>query len=103
MSIDKHLEKVGVTLEPDNTLPQGQRTKKHVSRLIQAVRAAESSFRDEIEDCNHQCREAESRCNKLLAENADLRTQLQKYKLKERMEAIDALSVADRQMLLTAE
>lgn len=102
MSIDKHLEKAGVVLDADNTLPAGQRTKKDVSRLIHAVRAAEASFNDALHEANQAALDSQAKCIEYQARVANLELQLRNYKLKEKMEAMDTLSVADRQLLLTA-
>jgi uncharacterized protein involved in exopolysaccharide biosynthesis len=102
MSVDKYLEKSGVTIAPDNTLPPGQRTKKDVSRLIHAVRAAESSFNDAIHEANQKAATAQERCIELQARVSLLEKEVLKYRLKERMESMDSLSVADRQLLLTS-
>ena len=102
MSIDKHLEKAGVRIDSNNTLPPGNRTQKDVSRLIHAVRAAEASFQDAINEANHKALVAQEKCIEYVARIANLELELRKYKLKEKMEAMDTLSVADRQLLLTA-
>lgn len=102
MSIDKHLEKAGVVLDSNNTLPPGSRTQKDVSRLIHAVRAAEASFQDALNEANQVAMSAQAKCIEYQARIANLELQLRNYKLKEKMEAMDTLSVADRQLLLTA-
>jgi multidrug resistance efflux pump len=102
VSIDKHLEKAGVVIDPNNTLPAGSRTQKDVSRLIHAVRAAEASFNEAIHAANEAARIAQGQVIEYQARVANLEMELRKYKLKERMEAMDNLSVADRQLLLTS-
>lgn len=101
MSLDKHLEKVGVRLDVDNTLPAGNRTKKDVSRLIHAVRAMESSFNDELQEATKLALDAQDKCIEYQARIADLEMEVRSFRLKEKMEAMDNLSVADRQLLLT--
>lgn len=102
MSIDKHLEKAGVVLEADNTLPAGNRTKKDVSRLIHAVRAAEASFNDELHEANRKALDSQMLCIEYQARIANLENELRSYRLKAKMETMDNLSVADRQLLLTS-
>ena len=102
MSIDKHLKMAGVELDHDNTLPAGQRTKKDVSRLIHAVRAAEASFNDALQEANQAALAAQEKCIEYQARIANLELEIRSYRLKEKMETMDNLSVADRQLLLTA-
>jgi hypothetical protein len=45
---------------------------------------------------------AQEKCIEYQARIANLELQVRNYKLKEKMEAMDTLSVADRQLLLTA-
>jgi hypothetical protein len=101
MSIDKHLEKAGVVLDADNSLPSGHRTKKDVSRLIHAVRAAEASFNDALHEANQAALAAQEKCIEYQARIANLEMKLRSFELKAKMEAMDNLSVADRQLLLT--
>lgn len=102
MSVDKHFEKAGVVIDSNNTLPAGHRTQKDVSRLIHAVRAAEASFNDAIHEANEAARIAQGKCIEYQARVANLEMELRNYRLKEKMEAMDNLSVADRQLLLTS-
>ena len=102
MSIDKHLEKAGVVIGDNNTLPPGNRTQKDVSRLIHAVRAAEASFNDALQEANQLALDSQKKCIDYQARIANLELELRSFKLKEKMEAMDNLSVADRQLLLTA-
>lgn len=102
MSIDKHLKMAGVELDTDNTLPAGQRTKKDVSRLIHAVRAAEASFNDALQEANQAALAAQEKCIEYQARIANLEIELRNYRLREKMESMNNLSIADRQLLLTA-
>ena len=102
MSIDKHFEKRGVELADDNTLPVGQRSQRNVKRVIAAVRAAESEFNDELRAANERCRIAQEKCIEYQARVANLENELRGYKLKEKLETMENLSVSDRKLLLTA-
>jgi len=100
MSIDKYFERRGVELSDDNSLPKGQRTQKNVKRVIAAVRAAEAEFNDELQAANERCRAAQ---DKVIALQDRLRTvenELKRYKVEQRLGEIEALTTADRTMLL---
>lgn len=101
VSIDKALEKAGVEIAPDNSLPLGKRTKKDVSRLIAAVRAAEASFNDALHEANEAALASQRLCMEYQARIADLELELRGYKLKEKLETMPNVTMSDRQLLLT--
>lgn len=100
MSVDKHFKDRGVKLTEDNSLPLGQRTQKNVKRIMAAVRAAESEFNDELRTAHAKCRFAQEQVIVLQDHVRVVENELKKYKLKERMQNIPALSVNDREQLL---
>ena len=97
--VEKSLKKAGLKIQAD-ALPKEQRTVKCFQRLIAAMRATEAEVQDRLSDSERELNEAlqknltlHERLRQLEAENLRLR-------LKERMEQIPALTVADRSNLL---
>ncbi len=100
VSIDKHFEARGVRLSDDNSLPPKERTQRSVKRLIAAVRAAEAEFNDELRDSNELCRTAQAQVIELQAALQKCEAELRRYRVSERLENLENLTVSDRQQLL---
>ena len=100
MSIEKHLGMRGIELAEDNSIPKDQRTQKVFKRIISAVRAAEAEANDEIRESNQSLRVAQSQVIELQARVNLLESELRRYKVSERLQDIEKLTVADRQKLL---
>lgn len=99
MMLEKALDKAGLSLEGDK-LPKGSRTQKDFQRLIAAVRAAESGVLDRLSESERELNE-QLRANLELQErNHKLETELKKYKVNERLQAIESLTTSDRTKLL---
>jgi chromosome segregation ATPase len=99
MIVEKSLRRAGLTLEADS-LPKKDRKVKSFQRLIAAMRATEAEVLDRLG-------ESEQALNKALRENLELQDrlhilerELQKVRLKEHLDSIEALTVADRTKLL---
>jgi hypothetical protein len=97
--IEKSLAKVGLSMEADK-LPKGSRTVKVFQRLIAAMRAAEAEVQEALSSAHHQLNEALRKILDLQAENHKLRAELQRLKVKEQLDAMEALTTADRTLLL---
>lgn len=97
--LSKALKTANLTLEAD-TLPKKQRTVKTFQRLIAAVRAAEGDFLDALSLSERQLNECLQEKQVLQDENHELRTELMRLKLAERLENIQTLTTADRTKLL---
>lgn len=101
MSFDKYLEKKGLTLGDDNSLPKDQRQVRNFKRVIAAVRAAESEANDEIREARsgeahalRQVAELQARVRLLEAENLS-------YRMREELSSdkYNSLTVADKRLL----
>lgn len=97
--IEKGLKKAGLRLEAD-ALPKNQRTVKSFQRLIAAMRAAEAEVQDRLSDSERQLNEALQKNIELQERVHILESEVLKHRLKEGLEQIPALTVADRTRLL---
>ena len=102
MSVEKELEKRGVQLTEDSTLPKGQRNLKNFKRVIAAIRAAEAESYDQIQDANERCRQAQDKVIFLQERIRLLENDLKRYRIKERLNEVESLSMVDRTRLLEA-
>ncbi len=97
--IDAALKEVGIKLNGD-TLPKGERTVKAFRRLIAAMRSAEAVVIDDLSAAQNETNVALKLQVELQERCHHLERLVAKYELTERLGAIDALSTADRNLLL---
>ena len=102
MGFMKELDKSGVKLTHDSTLPPGERTIKNFKRVIAAVRAAEADAQDQIHAANESCREAQDKVILLQERLRVVENELKQFKIKERLEELQSVTANDRMRLLEA-
>lgn len=97
--IERGLKRAGLTLRGD-ALPPEQRTVKTFQLLMAELRVAADEQQDRLNDAERQLNEA-LRQNLILQERLHaLEDELRRYRLKEGLGAIDALTLSDRAKLL---
>lgn len=97
--LQKALQKAGITMVADS-LPKEQRTVKDFRRLIQAVRAAESSVQDQLSRSERDLNEALQKNLEQQERIRELEAKLLQYSLTRKMGEIMNLTVADKTMLI---
>lgn len=102
MSFEKHLERKGVRIQEDNSLPPGERTQRNVKRVIAAIRAAEAEFNTDLRDAERRCREAQDRVVMLTAELQRVKAELLKHQMRDRLceDDYEKLTTAEKRRLL---
>lgn len=99
MSLQEALDRAGVTINHENK-PDGAPTKGAFSRIIDAVRKAESASEKRVTEANERSLLLTNQVTQLTAELQKCKAQLLQSQMSEKMDRMERLTIEDKSELL---